>query len=53
MTVTRGGPDPGLQIDSADGPVPEPKGRVGLISLGCPKNTVDSEVMLGELERQG
>jgi ribosomal protein S12 methylthiotransferase len=27
--------------------------RVGLISLGCPKNLVDSEVMLGELERQG
>ena len=27
--------------------------RVGLISLGCPKNLVDSEVMLGELRRQG
>jgi ribosomal protein S12 methylthiotransferase len=27
--------------------------RVGLISLGCPKNLVDSEVMLGELQRQG
>lgn len=26
---------------------------VGMISLGCPKNRVDSEVMLGELERQG
>jgi len=24
-----------------------------MISLGCPKNRVDSEVMLGELERQG
>ena len=28
-------------------------GRVGLISLGCAKNLVDSEVMLGELERRG
>jgi ribosomal protein S12 methylthiotransferase len=24
-----------------------------MISLGCPKNLVDSEVMLGELRRQG
>ncbi len=27
--------------------------RVGMISLGCAKNLVDSEVMLGELERRG
>ncbi|MFW6175930.1 MAG: 30S ribosomal protein S12 methylthiotransferase RimO, partial [Acidobacteriota bacterium] len=27
--------------------------RVGMISLGCPKNLVDSEVMLGELRRRG
>ena len=27
--------------------------RVGIVSLGCPKNRVDSEIMLGELERQG
>ena len=26
---------------------------VGLISLGCPKNRVDSEIMLGQLERRG
>jgi ribosomal protein S12 methylthiotransferase len=31
----------------------EPKGRVGMISLGCAKNLVDSEVMLGELRRAG
>jgi ribosomal protein S12 methylthiotransferase len=29
------------------------RGRVGMISLGCPKNLVDSEIMLGELRRQG
>src|SRR6185295_17094500 len=28
-------------------------GRVGMISLGCPKNLVDSEIMLGELSRRG
>ncbi len=33
--------------------VPSKSDRVGLISLGCPKNRVDSEIMLGELERQG
>jgi ribosomal protein S12 methylthiotransferase len=27
--------------------------RVGMISLGCPKNRVDSEIMLGELGRHG
>lgn len=27
--------------------------RVGMISLGCPKNLVDGEVMLGELARRG
>jgi ribosomal protein S12 methylthiotransferase len=27
--------------------------RVGLVSLGCPKNLVDSEVMLGHLRRAG
>ncbi len=27
--------------------------KVGIISLGCPKNLVDSEVMLGLLARQG
>jgi ribosomal protein S12 methylthiotransferase len=28
-------------------------GTVGLISLGCPKNRVDSEIMLGELRDRG
>src|SRR5260370_33564205 len=29
------------------------KPKVGFVSLGCPKNLVDSEVMLGTLSRQG
>ncbi|MEW5807588.1 MAG: 30S ribosomal protein S12 methylthiotransferase RimO [Acidobacteriota bacterium] len=29
------------------------KNRVGLISLGCPKNQVDSEVMIGVLQKDG
>ncbi len=29
------------------------RGTVGLVSLGCPKNLVDSEVMLGHLQRRG
>src|SRR5262245_1456430 len=27
--------------------------KVGFVSLGCPKNLVDSEIMLGTLARQG
>ncbi len=27
--------------------------KVGFISLGCPKNLVDSEVMMGQLQQQG
>jgi len=27
--------------------------KVGFVSLGCPKNLLDSEVMLGHLERAG
>jgi ribosomal protein S12 methylthiotransferase len=35
-------------------PVPRPRrSRIGLVSLGCPKNRVDSELMLGELRRRG
>ncbi|HXT22255.1 MAG TPA: 30S ribosomal protein S12 methylthiotransferase RimO, partial [Thermoanaerobaculia bacterium] len=35
------------------GSAPTPKGRVGMISLGCAKNRVDSEIMLGELRAKG
>src|ERR1700719_376394 len=31
----------------------EPPQRVGFVSLGCPKNLVDSEVMMGLLARAG
>ena len=34
--------------------LPKPRRqRVGMISLGCPKNRVDSEIMLGEIGGQG
>ena len=29
------------------------RGKVGLINLGCPKNQVDAEVMLGRLKAEG
>src|SRR5262245_46481823 len=32
---------------------PETVVKVGFVSLGCPKNLVDSEVMMGGLERAG
>ena len=27
--------------------------RIGMISLGCPKNQVDAEIMLSKLENDG
>jgi ribosomal protein S12 methylthiotransferase len=33
--------------------VPKPSPTVGFVSLGCPKNLVDSEVMMGLLDRAG
>jgi ribosomal protein S12 methylthiotransferase len=35
------------------GVVLEPRPRIGFVSLGCPKNLVDSEVMMGLLDRAG
>ena len=32
---------------------PPPHATVHLVALGCPKNTVDAEVMLGDLQRHG
>src|ERR1700730_16617905 len=34
-------------------PVPPAPTRVGFVSLGCPKNLVDSEVMMGLLQQAG
>ncbi len=31
----------------------KPRKRVGIVSLGCPKNQVDTEIMLGELSGRG
>ena len=41
-------------IQEAEAPsVENPRPRVGFVSLGCPKNLVDSEVMMGLLDRAG
>jgi ribosomal protein S12 methylthiotransferase len=37
---------------SIDLSVSKPLRRVGMISLGCPKNLVDSEIMLGQLREE-
>src|ERR1039457_5078117 len=34
-------------------PSPGARPRIGFVSLGCPKNLVDSEVMMGLLDRAG
>src|SRR5512140_1692147 len=38
--------------EQSDEPV-SPKKKVGFVSLGCPKNLVDSEVMMGMLHAAG
>src|SRR5215510_14413714 len=39
--------------DAADVRVQKSKKKIGFVSLGCPKNLVDSEVMMGLVARQG
>jgi ribosomal protein S12 methylthiotransferase len=39
--------------ENAPSPAPSPRLRVGFVSLGCPKNLVDSEVMMGMLSTSG
>src|ERR1700752_2206402 len=40
-------------VPGAPGAVLEQRPRIGFVSLGCPKNLVDSEVMMGLLDRAG
>src|SRR5579863_7219069 len=37
----------------SDAPAPSARPKVGFVSLGCPKNLVDSEVMMGMLANGG
>ena len=37
---------------TVEAPIVKPLRRVGMISLGCPKNLVDSEIMLGQLREE-
>lgn len=39
-------------LEVADLPVPSPV-KIGFVSLGCPKNLVDTEVMMGQLAERG
>ena len=51
LTISRSGEKPGLMSKNhAHGVPPQ---RVSFVSLGCPKNLVDSEVMMGLLARAG
>jgi ribosomal protein S12 methylthiotransferase len=52
LTITH--PNSGTAASGAKDrtPVPRPQ-KVGFVSLGCPKNLVDSEVMMGLLARAG
>jgi ribosomal protein S12 methylthiotransferase len=48
------GSGPGSRVDlSALAPAAPGFTKVGMVSLGCPKNLVDGEVMLGQLQARG
>ena len=40
-------------LSAADVLRPSPTVKVGMISLGCAKNLVDAEIMLGDIVAQG
>ncbi|MFV1959812.1 MAG: radical SAM protein, partial [Planctomycetota bacterium] len=44
---------PPLLPSPSDRPSSRPRGRIALVSLGCAKNLVDSEGLVGDLERAG
>jgi len=44
---------PTVAVENAPGDVLSSRPRVGFVSLGCPKNLVDSEVMMGMLAQAG
>ncbi len=44
---------PTQDVTETVAPVPTAPTRVGFVSLGCPKNLVDSEVMMGLLQQAG
>ncbi len=41
------------QVQATENKSENPRPKVGFVSLGCPKNLVDSEVMMGMLSRAG
>src|SRR5262244_2591744 len=43
----------GSEETSSGNTLVKPTQKVGFVSLGCPKNLVDSEVMMGMLARAG
>lgn len=51
LTITA--PDESGSAPTAEYQQPERRQKVGFVSLGCPKNLVDSEVMMGLLARAG
>src|ERR1700683_3964588 len=47
---------PTVTVEGSDDNVGQatlPRPKIGFVSLGCPKNLVDSEVMMGLLDRAG
>src|SRR5579872_6724772 len=52
-TLTVTAPDTKTSVPANESASTAPGLKVGFVSLGCPKNLVDSEVMMGLLNRAG
>jgi ribosomal protein S12 methylthiotransferase len=53
LTIPRPGTETAVDYAGEHTPVSPRRQKVGFVSLGCPKNLVDSEVMMGFLARAG
>jgi ribosomal protein S12 methylthiotransferase len=51
--ITKSAASPDALAAAGDAPAGPPPARVAFVTLGCPKNQVDSEVMLGRLNQAG
>lgn len=53
QAISRFHAQPSLVMSASTGVAEKLGYKVALVALGCPKNLVDAEVMLGDLQRQG
>ncbi len=53
QTTTQQGPNQAIKAQEIEGTASKQAPKVGFVSLGCPKNTVDSERIITQLKTEG